>query len=77
MAKKTSTAAPATVEDKLRALYNLQIVDRRIDEIRSLRGELPLEVQDLEDEITGLETRLARIQEEVTSAKTEIKGTSN
>ena len=74
MAKKTSTAAPATVEDKLRALYNLQIVDRRIDEIRSLRGELPLEVQDLEDEITGLETRLARIQEEVTSAKTEIKG---
>lgn len=74
MAKKTSTAAPATVEDKLRALYNLQIVDRRIDEIRNLRGELPLEVQDLEDEIAGLETRLARIQEEVTSAKTEIKG---
>ncbi|MDG1252750.1 MAG: hypothetical protein P8N56_03645 [Schleiferiaceae bacterium] len=74
MAKKTSTAATATVEDKLRALYNLQIVDRRIDEIRNLRGELPLEVQDLEDEIAGLETRFARIQEEVASAKTEIKG---
>jgi hypothetical protein len=46
MAKKTSIAVPATVEEKLRALYNLQIVDRRIDEIRNLRGELPLEVQD-------------------------------
>ena len=74
MAKKTSTTATATVEDKLRALYNLQIVDRRIDEISSLRGELPLEVQDLEDEITGLETRFERIHEEVSSAKTEIKG---
>ncbi|NDD36186.1 MAG: hypothetical protein EBZ26_07785 [Flavobacteriia bacterium] len=74
MAKKTTQAATATVEDKLRALYNLQIVDRRIDEIRNLRGELPLEVQDLEDEIAGLETRLARIEEEVNSAKTEIKG---
>src|SRR5210317_1525384 len=63
-----------TVEEKLRALYDLQIIDKRIDEIRNLRGELPLEVQDLEDEIAGLETRFARIQEEVTSAKTEIKG---
>ena len=43
-----------SVEDKLKALYDLQIVDRRIDEIRNLRGELPLEVKDLEDEIAGL-----------------------
>ncbi len=52
MAKKTLTTM--SVEDKLKALYDLQIVDRRIDEIRNLRGELPLEVKDLEDEIAGL-----------------------
>ena len=42
-----------TVEDKLKALYQLQCVDAEIDDIRIVRGELPLEVQDLEDEITG------------------------
>ena len=46
MAKK----AEATVEDRLRALYDLQLIDSRVDEIRNVRGELPLEVQDLEDE---------------------------
>jgi hypothetical protein len=46
------------VEDKLRAIYDLQIIDTRIDEIRNVRGELPLEVEDLEDEVTGLTTRL-------------------
>lgn len=63
-----------SVEDKLKALYDLQIVDRRIDEIRNLRGELPLEVQDLEDTISGLRTRVERIQEDVKLAKAEIKG---
>lgn len=52
------------VEDKLRALYNLQQIHSQIDKIRTVRGELPLEVQDLEDEIAGLETRLNRLQEE-------------
>ena len=42
MAKKTNTAKTTGVEEKLRSLYDLQIVDRRIDEIRNLRGELPL-----------------------------------
>lgn len=76
MAKKSpaSGAATASVEDKLRALYSLQIVDRRIDEIRSLRGELPLEVEDLEDEIAGLELRRSKVQEDINQAKTEIKG---
>jgi hypothetical protein len=57
MAKKTE----ATVEDKLRELYNLQLIDSRIDEIRNVRGELPLEVQDLEDEVAGLTTRLGKL----------------
>ena len=39
-----------TVEEKLRALYDLQLIDSRIDEIKNVRGELPLEVEDLEDE---------------------------
>lgn len=58
-------AKTATVEDKLRDLYNLQIIDSRIDEIRIIRGELPLEVQDLEDEIEGMQTKLAKFQLEI------------
>lgn len=54
-----------SVEDRLRALYSLQLVDSEIDKIKTLRGELPLEVQDLEDEIAGLETRLGNIKDEV------------
>lgn len=53
MAKKAET-----VEEKLRALYDLQLIDSRIDEIRNMRGELPLEVDDLKDEVAGLTTRL-------------------
>jgi len=53
-----------TVEEKLRALYNLQKIDSQIDRIRIIRGELPLEVQDLEDEIAGLETRIQKYTEE-------------
>ena len=49
MAKKNDV----TVEDKLRALYDLQLIDSRVDEIRNVRGELPLEVEDLENEIAG------------------------
>ncbi len=56
MAKKTEI----TVEDKLRALYDLQLIDSRIDEIQNVRGELPLEVEDLEDELEGLTTRLEK-----------------
>jgi predicted nucleic acid-binding Zn-ribbon protein len=54
-----------SVEEKLRALHELQQVDTEIDKIKILRGELPLEVQDLEDEIAGLETRLKNYDEEV------------
>ena len=47
-----------SVEEKLRALYDLQIIDSRLDEIRNTRGELPIEVEDLEIEIEGLEKKL-------------------
>ena len=53
MAKKVDYS----VEDRLRALYDLQLIDSRIDKLRSVRGELPLEVQDLEDEVSGLEVK--------------------
>lgn len=54
-----------TVEEKLKALYELQTVDSKIDDIKRLRGELPLEVQDLEDEIAGLQTRIQNFEEDV------------
>jgi uncharacterized protein len=59
-----------SVEEKLRALYKLQKINSEIDKIRTLRGELPLEVQDLEDEIAGLQTRIDKLQEEVKSLET-------
>lgn len=63
MATKKDTSF--TVEEKLKALYNLQTIDSEIDRIRTIRGELPLEVQDLEDDIAGLETRLQNLTDEV------------
>jgi hypothetical protein len=64
MAKKDPT--DLTVEEKLKTLYQLQAALSAIDEKRALRGELPLEVQDLEDEIAGLTTRVEKIQNEIT-----------
>ena len=54
-----------TVEEKLQNLYELQRIDTEIDIIKTLRGELPLEVQDLEDEIAGLETRIENLKVEL------------
>jgi predicted nucleic acid-binding Zn-ribbon protein len=65
MEKSKAHETEIPVEDRLRALYSLQLVDSEIDKIKTLRGELPLEVQDLEDEIAGLETRLGNLKEEV------------
>ena len=65
MAKKT---LEISVEEKLRALYDLQLIDSRLDEIRNTRGELPIEVEDLEIEIEGLEKRTEW------SRKTELLG---
>jgi hypothetical protein len=68
MAKKTK----ATVESKLRALYNLQLIDSRIDEIVNVRGELPLEVEDLENEIAGLKTNSDNINNEIEESEKQI-----
>ena len=54
-----------SMETKLRLLYRLQQTDTRIDKIYLLRGELPLEVQDLEDEIEGLNTRIAHLEKDI------------
>ena len=64
-----------TVEQKLKTLFQLQTMLSKIDEIKTLRGELPLEVQDLEDEIAGLSTRIDKIKAEVKSnfAKRELR----
>lgn len=63
-----------TVEQKLKALFQLQTMLSKIDEIKTLRGELPLEVQDLEDEIAGLSTRRERIKTEIAELKSAIAG---
>jgi predicted nucleic acid-binding Zn-ribbon protein len=54
-------AAEISVEEKLKALYHVQLIDTQIDKLRAVRGELPIEVKDLEDEIIGLETRQKNI----------------
>ena len=59
-----------SVELKLRALHELQTVVSEVDKIKVLRGELPLEVQDLEDEIAGLKTRLLNLDSEIKSLDT-------
>jgi len=72
-----ASATDATVEEKLRALYDLQKVVSEIDKIRTLRGELPLEVQDLEDEIEGLETRIANLDVEIKKLNDSILAKKN
>ncbi|MBE6334987.1 MAG: hypothetical protein IKC67_02990 [Odoribacter sp.] len=61
-----------TVEEKLQNLYELQKIDSEIDKIRTIRGELPLEVQDLEDELIGLGTRVENLKKDIAVAKEEI-----
>ena len=72
-----ATKKEISVEDKLRALYNLQLIDSRIDEIQAVRGELPLEVQDLEDEISGLNTRIEKLNQDLENFNTEISNRKN
>ncbi len=73
MAKKKEI----TIEEKLRALYDLQLIDSRIDEIRNVRGELPLEVEDLENEIAGLNTRMEKFNETIKESETGISDQNN
>lgn len=64
--------AELTVEERLKSLYELQLIDSQIDELEILKGELPMEVRDLEDEIAGLETRYRRNNETVEDLEGEI-----
>ncbi|WP_223032905.1 zinc ribbon domain-containing protein [Hanstruepera marina] len=73
MAKKKEV----TVEERLRALYDLQLIDSRIDEIRNVRGELPLEVRDLEDEVAGLNTRLEKLEDSLEVINNDISSKKN
>lgn len=77
MEKAKTHEAEISVEERLRALYSLQLVDSEIDKIKTLRGELPLEVQDLEDEIAGLETRLGNLREEVVNLEKTVSKKNN
>jgi predicted nucleic acid-binding Zn-ribbon protein len=78
MTKQTKSAeTELTIEEKLRALYSLQLVDSEIDKIRTLRGELPLEVQDLEDEVAGLETRIGNLKNEINELEKSMVGKNN
>ncbi|OIQ27928.1 MAG: hypothetical protein BM564_11060 [Bacteroidetes bacterium MedPE-SWsnd-G2] len=73
MAKKVEVS----IEERLRALYNLQLIDSRVDEIRNIRGELPLEVRDLEDEVEGLNTRLEKLNANLELIDEDIKSRKN
>lgn len=66
-----------SVENKLEALYRLQTMLSEIDKIKTLRGELPLEVQDLEDEIEGLTIRIGKIEEDIKQTNAEIATRKN
>ena len=70
MAKKEEQIM--SVEEKLRALYELQTVDTKIDELRILAGELPQEVKDMSDEVEGLKTRLTNIENNIKECETGI-----
>lgn len=73
MAKKKEM----TVAEKLEGLHRLQKIDSEIDRIRTVRGELPLEVQDLEDELAGLNTRIEKIQSEIEDLELDISNRKN
>ena len=71
MAEKTKEKE-YTVEDKLKLLYELQTLYSEIDRIKTLRGELPLEVKDLEDEIAGLQTRIEKYKDIIEACRRDI-----
>lgn len=71
------TKKEVSVEDKLRTLYDLQLIDCKIDELRNVRGELPLEVEDLEDEVAGLESRAERLTDDIEKINVDITAKKN
>jgi len=74
---KTTKKTVASVEDKLKALHQLQVIDTEVDKIRIVRGELPLEIEDLEDLMAGLNTRLEKFNEELIAINDNIVANKN
>ncbi len=74
---KTKNEKELTVEERLKALYQLQTLLSEVDRIKTLRGELPLEVQDLEDEIVGLETRIQNYNAAIDTLASDIAAKKN
>ncbi|MDD2634240.1 MAG: C4-type zinc ribbon domain-containing protein [Bacteroidales bacterium] len=79
MAKKETKTESVTqsIKERLQNIYKLQLIDSEIDRIKIMRGELPLEVRDLEDEIEGLETRIKNLESEVENSKSQIAEREN
>ncbi len=73
---KTKTEE-VSVEERLKALYELQLIDSKIDKIKTIRGELPLEVRDLEDMVAGLETRIEKFNSELQAFEDSIAEKKN
>ena len=76
MAKKTKINI-SSVEDQLKALHELQVIDTKVDKIRIIRGELPLEIEDLEDSVAGLDTRLEKFEAELETINESIVANKN
>ena len=74
---KTTKKTIASVEEKLKALHQLQVIDTEVDKIRIVRGELPLEIEDLEDLMVGLNTRLEKFNEELATINDNIAANKN
>lgn len=72
MSAKIKEKIDASIEGKLKSLYQLQIIDSKIDKLRTIRGELPLEVSDLEDTVAGLETRVSNVSQEVNELEQQL-----
>jgi len=72
LSKKMNDADGIAMEEKLHTLYQVQLTDTKIDKIHLLRGELPLEVEDLEDEVAGLKTRLENAQSDIKDAEQRV-----
>lgn len=73
MAKKKENPSEMPVEERLKNLFQLQTILTEIDRIRTLRGELPLEVEDLEDTIEGLKTRIGNVENEIADIRVKIR----
>ena len=72
-----ASAKELTIKESLQHLYNLQLIHTKMDEISILKGELPMEVSDLEDEIAGLETRIAKLNQEIADIEEDVVGRRN